>query len=410
MRLPAQLVAKLRAFYEGRLVCVTGGAGFIGGHLCDALMSLGAVTTVLDDLSNSSLVHLSELIELDPARLRFVHGSVLDPSALREAIGAPANSGGGGGHGGVAARDGGAPSAGAPGVEPHGGAAAGQAASVIFHLAAVGSVQRSINDPARSFAVNAGGTVRVLEAARAAWGPTEPSSPGEGSHSSAARVRGLGRRIVLASSSSVYGGCERRDFGERRSEPEELQPRLESDPVNPLSPYAASKVAAEAALRGWGVSLGLSTVSLRFFNVFGPRQSADSVYSAVVAAFARRLLAGKAPMVFGDGSASRDFTYVGNVVAATLLAGASERPLAGEVFNVGVGERVTVAALARLMAERAGVPHLQPELFPERAGDVKHSLADIARARNVLGYSPVTALGDGLAETIDWYRRAYAGA
>lgn len=360
-------MARLRTRYEGRRVCVTGGAGFIGGHLVDALLSVGASISVIDDLSNSTLDHLGELIELEPERVRFVHGSILDDEALAEAIGEP-----------VAA------------AEAGGGGGAGGAAEVVFHLGALGSVPRSVKEPQRTWSVNATGTVRVLEAAR----------------------RAGTRRVVFAASSSAYGGANLGEpapingFGliQERGLTEDLPP-------TPLSPYAASKVAGEAALLAWARSYELSTVSLRFFNIFGPRQSADSAYAAVVAAFAKRLLAGEAPVIYGDGKQSRDFTHVSNAVLACLLAGSVERDLRGEVINVGTGQRTTVLQLAERMAEACGAPpDLKPVFQPEREGDVRHSLADLTRARELLGYAPVTTLEAGLAETVAWYRSVFAGA
>jgi nucleoside-diphosphate-sugar epimerase len=335
-------VGRLRRHYEGRAVCVTGGAGFIGGHLVDALLSLGATIFVIDDLSNSSLAHLSGLIELEPERVCFVHGSVLDDDALAEAT---------------------------------------EGAATIFHLAAMGSVPRSIAEPQRSWSVNTTGTVRVLEAARRLWG-------GRGGTG--------GERVVLAASSSAYGD-------------DPALPKVETQLPRPLSPYAASKVSAELALQAWARSYAISTVSLRYFNVFGPRQPADSQYAAVIPVFAKRLLAGEAPVVFGDGTQSRDFTSVGNAVLATLLAGAAERALRGEVMNVGTGRRVTLMELASIMAVRCGVPHVQPELAPARRGDVPHSLADFSRARELIGYAPFESLEDGLEETLQWAKREMAG-
>lgn len=342
MRFPADIVERLRRHYEGRPVCVTGGAGFIGGHLVDALLSVGARITVLDDLSNSTLSHLAGLIELEPERVRFVHGSVLDDDAIADAV---------------------------------------RGARTIFHLAALGSVPRSIEQPQRTWSVNATGTVRILEAARALW--RSDRSPG------------MGERVVLAASSSAYGD-------------DPAMPKVETQPTRPLSPYAASKIAGEAAMASWAHAYGISTVSLRYFNVFGPRQSADSAYAAVIAAFAKRLLSGEAPVIYGDGKQSRDFTSVTNAVLATLLAGAAERPLRGEVVNIGTGRRTTLLELARLMAEKCGAGHLHPEFAAVRAGDVPHSQADISRARDLLGYSPIMPLEDGLEETITFYRRELA--
>ncbi len=334
MKLPPDRVSSLRPFYEGRGVCVTGGAGFIGGHLIDALYSFGARIRVIDDLSNSTPQHLDTLIDAEPERVRFHHASVLDDDALTDAM---------------------------------------QECQTVFHLAAVGSVPRSIEHPQRSWSVNATGTLRVLEAAK----------------------RAKAHRVVYAASSSAYG------------EQPEL-PKVETQVPQPLSPYAASKLAAEHLCHVWAHCYGLSTASLRYFNVFGPRQPSDSPYSAVVAAFARRLLTGEAPIILGDGTQSRDFTFVSNAVLATLLAGATSRPLKGEVINVGTGRRTTVSDLAVLMSQACGVPHIRPVHQAGRAGDVKHSLADIGRARQLLTYEPFAKLEDGLTETVEWYKRAFA--
>lgn len=327
-------------------MCVTGGAGFIGGHMVDALLSLGAVITVIDDLSSSSLDHLASLMELEPERVRFVHGSILDDEAMADAA---------------------------------------QGAQTIIHLAAIGSVPRSVADPQRSWSVNATGTVRVMEAARHQWCP-DGKAPDPAAKN----------RVILAASSAAYGD-------------DPALPKVETQYPRPLSPYAASKLAGEHILASWAASYGISTASTRFFNVFGPRQPADSAYAAVIPAFSKKLLAGEAPVIFGDGKQSRDFTSVTNAVLATLLAGSCERKLVGEVFNIGTGNRITLLELAALMAELCGVPHLKPELKAARVGDVPHSLADFSRARDVLGYRPVETLRDGLDETLAWARREMAG-
>ncbi len=344
MKIPAEVFGRLRAHYSGRRVCVTGGAGFIGGHLVDALLSLGAAIAVIDDLSNSNLQHLGELIELEPERVRFIHGSILDDDAVADAV---------------------------------------EDARVVFHLAALGSVPRSVAEPQRTWSVNATGTVRVLEAARKA----------------------KAARVVFAASSSAYGD-------------DPALPKVETQLPRPVSPYAASKLAGEHLLATWARSYGLSTVSLRYFNIFGPRQSADSAYAAVIAAFARRLLSGEPPVIYGDGQQSRDFTSVANAVLATLQAGACEKPLAGEVINIGTGRRTTLVQLAEMMAgifqkdsSTPGLPQpLQPVFEPARAGDVRHSLADIRRAGEILGYAPILTLDESLEETIAWYRQSVAGA
>jgi nucleoside-diphosphate-sugar epimerase len=335
MKLPADKVSRLTAFYEGKRVLVTGGAGFIGGHLVDALMGVGATVAVIDDLSNSGLEHLAPLMELDPERITFVHASILDDDALR---------------------------------------AAGRGAQVVFHLAAIGSVPRSIEQPQRSWSVNATGTVRVLEMARAV---------------------GAGR-VIFAASSSAYGDGP------------EL-PRVETQMPRALSPYAASKVAAEAACLAWSQSYGLSTLGLRFFNVFGPRQPADSAYAAVVPAFTRALLNNESPVIYGDGSNTRDFTFVSSAVLAMLMGGASQSRLMGQVVNVGAGRRTSILELATLLAERCGVPHVCPKFKAARVGDVKDSHADTSLARALIGYEPLGTLEEGLAETVEWSRRVLAG-
>src|ERR1051325_8405588 len=275
MKLPADKVARLRSAYAGKGVCVTGGTGFIGGHLVDALVSLGANVKVIDDLSNSTLEHLAGLIELEPERVRFVHGSVLDDEAMSEA-----------------AAD----------------------CQTVFHLAAMGSVPKSIEEPQRTWSVNATGTLRVLQAARKA----------------------AVQRVVLAASSSAYGD-------------QPALPKVETMLPQPLSPYAVSKLAGDEMMSGWAHCYGLSTVSLRYFNIFGPRQTADSAYAAVIAAFAKAMLSGKRPTIFGDGEQSRDFTYVHNAVHANLLAARHEQPIVGDVFNVACGQRVTLNELAAVM-------------------------------------------------------------
>lgn len=337
MKFPADKFAKLRSFYDGRTVCVTGGAGFIGGHLVDTLLSLGSKIHVIDDLSNSTLEHLSGLIELEPDRVRFTHASILDDDALRGVI---ADS------------------------------------QTVFHLAAMGSVPKSVEQPQRNWSINATGTLRVLEAARA--------------------TRSVDR-VVFSASSSAYG-----------DQPEPI--KVETQTPNPLSPYAAAKLSAEQLLSTWSTCYGLSTVSLRFFNIFGPRQSADSAYAAVVAAFAKALIGGDAPVIYGDGKQTRDFTFVSNAVLAVLLAGSSPNKLMGPVINVATGRKISVLDLAQAMAKQAGSPHVSPIFKPARAGDVRHSLADISKARELLGYEPIATLEDGLTETIEWYKRSMASA
>jgi UDP-glucose 4-epimerase len=315
------------AFAAAR-VLVTGGAGFIGSHICEALSILGAEVVVIDDLSGGDAANINRF-----PRVRFVQGSILDRELLAQL------------------------SAGC---------------RYVFHQAALGSVPASVERPRDYHEANTTGTLNVLDAARQA---------------------GVAR-VMFAASSSAYG--------------ENPVPWTETMPVLPISPYAATKVAGEALLRAYSGSYGLDTVSLRYFNIFGPRQNANSAYAAVIAAFAKALLAGKQPMIFGDGEQSRDFTFVHNAVHANLLAARSARKLAGEVINVGCGQSITVNHLAGEMARALGRPELTAVHHPERAGDLKHSYADLTRARSLLEYSPVVDFTPGLATTIAWYRSELA--
>ncbi len=237
----------------------------------------------------------------------------------------------------------------------------------VFHEAAQVSVPRSIEDPETSYEINVMGTLRLLEGAR---------------------LQGVSR-FVLAASSAAYGDSE------------EL-PKHEAMRPHPLSPYASGKLAAEDLLSVWGRVHGLRTVSLRYFNIFGPRQADDSPYTGVIALFARGLLDSTPLKIFGDGEQSRDFTYVENAVQANLLA--MEKDVEpGAVINVGTGERVTVLQLYRRMAELCG-SEIEPTFLPPRAGDVRHSLASLDKARDLLGYDPSVGWEEGLATTVDWYR------
>ena len=240
----------------------------------------------------------------------------------------------------------------------------------VFHQAALGSVPRSVQQPRLYHDVNVTGTLNVLEAARAA---------------------GTVRRVMFAASSSAYGDNP-------------TLPKVETMPPAPLSPYAANKVAAEAMMSAHAHSYGLDTVCLRYFNIFGPRQSPDNAYAAVIAAFAKAIVNGRRPVIFGDGEQSRDFTCVDNVVRANLLAATVPGPLNGAVVNIACGQRVTVTELAMEMAALLGRPELTPEYRPERTGDVKHSLADLSVARRLLGYEPVVGFREGLRVTVEWYR------
>jgi nucleoside-diphosphate-sugar epimerase len=332
-RLPIQFLDSVRPQIAGQAFCVTGGAGFIGGHLVDALISLGARVTVIDDLSNSTPQHIADLMDLEPDKIRFLQGSILDPKALSEAM---------------------------------------EGAALAFHLAAVGSVPLSIEDPDRTWVVNATGTMRVLKAAHKA---------------------GV-KRVVYSASSSAYGDSP-------------VLPKLETMAPEPMSPYAAAKHAGESLCRSWSACYGLDTACLRYFNIFGPRQAADSAYAAVIPAFVSKFLQEQSPTIFGDGEQTRDFTHVSNAVAANLLASASKDQINGRVVNIGAGVRTTINELTARIQTILSTQHIDPDYQPERIGEVRDSVADISLAKSVIGYSPITDLESGLDSAVQWYASEY---
>ncbi len=243
-----------------------------------------------------------------------------------------------------------------------------QGVDYVLHQAALASVPRSMKDPLTSHESNVNGTLSVLLAARDA---------------------GV-RRIVYAASSSAYGN-------------QPTQPKHEEMLPQPLSPYAVQKLAGEYYLQAFAKGFGLEAVCLRYFNIFGPRQAADSPYSGVIAQFIYKIMAGETPTIHGDGSTSRDFTFVGNAVQANLLACTAPSEVAtGRVFNVGTGQAHTLNELYSTLAEILGFPH-PPAYGPQRPGDVAHSLASIARAAKELGYQPAADFRSGLEKTVAWY-------
>lgn len=240
----------------------------------------------------------------------------------------------------------------------------------VLHQAALPSVPRSIERPLETHRVNALGTLQVLDAAR---------------------QNGRIRRVVCAASSSAYG--------ERA--PDEA--KVETMPVNPLSPYAVSKVAGEHYCAVYHRVYGLPTVALRYFNVFGPRQDPTSQYAAVIPNFITAYLKEKPPTIFGDGLQSRDFCFVDNVVEANLLACTAPDAALGQVFNIACGESTTLLRVAELIGDLVGA-RLAPALLPARPGDIRHSLANISRARDVLGYTAKIKFAEGLRRTVAWFR------
>lgn len=299
---------------------VTGGAGFIGSHLVDALLKDGHSVRVLDDFSSGSLANLAQA----QGRIELIRGSVTDPEAVRNVV---------------------------AGCE------------VVYHLAAVASVTKSVETPALAHEVCATGTLNVLDAARQ-----------------------LGvRRVVFAGSSSAYGDQP----GDARSE---------DDALIPLSPYAAAKLAGEHYCTAFTAVYGLETVRLRFFNVFGPRQDAKSPYSGVIALFSAAMTQGKAPTIFSDGLQARDFVYIADVVQALRLA-ADAKAAVGRVYNIGTGGSTTVLELVKHLNDLLGT-RIEPIHQPPRAGDVRLSQANIERAQKELSYQARVSFREGLAKLV----------
>lgn len=309
-------------------VLVTGGAGFIGSHVCESLCRQGRSVVVLDDLSTG---HRDNLAGLPVA---FVQGSITDPAAVARAM---------------------------------------QGVRKVVHLAALPSVARSLERPLDTHHACATGTLVVLDAARAQQA-----------------------RVVYAGSSSAYGN-------------QEVKLKHEGLREDPLSPYAAAKLAGELYCRSFARVYGLQVVVTRFFNVFGPRQPANSPYSGVIAAFSRALLEGRPARIDGDGLQARDFTYVEDVVGGVVQC--LDADSAGcETVNLAYGQSTTVqdvyATLCGLLREHVGTqPIPVPIHAPPRAGDVRHSLADTARAASRFGFAPRIGLAEGLKRTFDWYRQ-----
>jgi nucleoside-diphosphate-sugar epimerase len=307
---------------------VTGGAGFIGSNIVEALVRRGDSVVVLDNFSTGKRENLEAVAD----QVTVVEGSITDLPTVRRA---------------------------AEGVD------------FVFHQAALASVQRSVDDPITSNETNVKGTLNVLVAARDA---------------------GV-KRLMYAASSSAYGDTE------------EL-PKHEGMPTNPLSPYAVQKWVGEQYCKVFTELYGLDTVSLRYFNVFGPKQDPNSHYAAVVPIFTTRLLADTSPTIYGDGEQSRDFTFIENVVSANLKACEGD-PKNGAVVNIACGDRFTLNELYRSLCNLTGSTR-EPVYADPRPGDVRHSMADIHRAQEVLGWTPVVDFHSGLERTVSWYRTVLA--
>jgi nucleoside-diphosphate-sugar epimerase len=306
---------------------VTGGAGFIGSHLCEELLRRGHRVRVADDLSTGKRSNLAKGVE-------FVEGDLADLEAARRVV---------------------------------------DGCEYVLHQAAIPSVPRSVKDPFTSHRANVDATVNVLIAARDA---------------------GV-KRLVFAGSSSAYGDTP-------------TLPKREDMPNAPLSPYALQKVIGEQYLQMFTRLYGLETVTIRYFNVFGPRQDPSSPYSGVISVFAAALLDARSPNIYGDGEQTRDFTYVANVVDGVLRA--CEAPgVSGEIINVATGGRISLNQLFRTMRDLIG-GKVEPSYTDPRSGDVRDSQADISKARRLLAYEPTVTFEEGLRRTVEWYRTSAAAA
>jgi nucleoside-diphosphate-sugar epimerase len=313
---------------RGKLYLVTGGAGFIGSNVAEALLRRGDRVRIFDNFSTGRHENLAGL---DGAEV--VEGDLRSPEQVGRAV---------------------------AGVEG------------VFHQAALRSVPRSVDDPVSTNDVNVGGTLNLLMACREA---------------------GV-RRVVYASSSSAYGD-------------DPTLPKVETLPANPISPYAVSKLAAEHYCRTFARLYGLETVSLRYFNVFGPRQNPESKYSAVIPRFLQLALQDQPLEIHGDGEQSRDFTYIDNVVQGNLRS--MDTPgVSGEVFNIACGTRhslLTIAQAIEAFLER----ELPRQHTPPRPGDVKHTLADISKAERLLDYRPEVDFADGIRRTCEYFVARFGG-
>ena len=302
---------------------VTGGAGFIGSHLVDGLLSEGCEVTVLDNLSTGRLSNLEHIKE----RIMFYQGDIRDQEILIKA-----------------ARD----------------------CDVIFHQAAVVSVPRTVGNPVDSAMVNEMGTLFVLEAAR----------------------KNDVKRVVIAGSSAVYGD-------------DPVLPKHENMNPKPQSPYAVQKLSGEFHARLYHNLYGVETVSLRYFNVYGPRQDPSSHYSGVISIFMNRARSKEAPVIYGDGNQYRDFIFVKDVVRFNLMA-ADAGKVSGKIFNVGTGRFIRINSLWEMISKLAGID-IKPEYEPPRPGDILESVADIDCAGKDLGFEPDYSFEKGLEETFEWY-------
>ena len=314
-------------FPENALFLVTGGAGFIGSNLCEAILDLGCRVRCLDDLSTGKQRNIAPFLE--HPNYEFIRGDIKQLDVCM-----------------AACKD----------------------VDYVLNQAAWGSVPRSIEMPLFYCANNIMGTLNMMEAAR---------------------QNGV-KKFVYASSSSVYGDAPK-------------LPKVEGIEGNLLSPYALTKKCDEEWGKQYTMHYRLDTYGLRYFNVFGRRQDPDGAYAAVIPRFIRQLLHGKVPTIHGDGRQSRDFTYIENVIEANLKACLASHDAAGQAFNIAYGGREYLIDIFYGLTKALGI-HVEPNFGPERAGDIKHSNADISKARKLLGYDPEWSFEKGIQAAIEWYK------
>ncbi len=314
-------------FDEGTTFLVTGGAGFIGSNLCEAILNMGYTVRCLDDLSTGKQANVDMFA--DNPNYTFIKGDIRDLDTCLKAT---------------------------------------EGVDFVLNQAAWGSVPRSIKMPLLYEEINIRGTLNMMEASA---------------------QNGV-KKFVYASSSSVYGD-------------EPNLPKYEGREGNLLSPYALTKHVCEEYGKQYSRHYGLDTYGLRYFNVFGRRQDPDGAYAAVIPKFIKMLLNGEQPTINGDGKQSRDFTYIENVIEANLKACKADHKYAGEAFNVAYGGREYLIDVYYNLTEALGVD-IEPNFGPDRAGDIKHSNADISKARQMLGYDPDYSFADGIKLAIEWYK------
>ena len=316
-------------------ILITGGAGFIGSNLCEALLKRGDNVVCLDNFATGHIENLLPLIEQYPKAFKLIVGDIRNIENCRKAL---------------------------------------DGCDYVLHEAALGSVPRSINDPATTNAVNIGGFLNMIIAARDA------------------KVK----RFVFAASSSTYGDSK-------------ALPKVEDVIGKPLSPYAITKLVDELYADVFAKTYGIEYIGLRYFNVFGRRQDPHGAYAAVIPLFVKQFMNHQSPTINGDGEYSRDFTYIDNVIQANILALETKNPEAiNQIYNVAFGERTTLNQLVDFLKQDlteydADIAKVEVRHGPNRAGDIPHSLASIDKAKSLLGYKPEYSLESGLKEAVKWY-------